>query len=490
MRRVSGLTQRLPGLAGFTRREQWLLVALMLPALIELLDSGMVAVALPRIQSEFGLRVDLLAWVVAAGMLPRVGLMPLYGHLGDRLGRKHLFTLGLWLQLAGAGLALVAPGFAWLVVGRLLQGLGGSSTPLSMALVADAFPSQRRGRALGLWNAAAPAGIIFGPVIGGVLVAWLGWRSIFAVVALGLALALAVIARAIPAGGQVAQRTRFDLGGAVLLVAALVGLLLATTTHSLVPLGTPLNLVFWAVGLGATAGLLRHAWRAPYAFLGRDVLANPYFVVPALAVNLRMVAHDGARFLLALYAADSLQLDPRGVGGLMLFYSVPLLIGVTGGGFLADRWASRLVGTAGMLGLAGGLLWIGLVPPAPLAVAPGMMLAGLAAGSSLVTFSKEAIASLGPNRVGLASGLYNTVRFAGAAAATPLLGLLLDRSLGPQSAPASHAGAYQLGFQILAVIAVLGTALAAVLPGPKEAPAPEALPPEAVPQIDVGEGKA
>ena len=89
---------------GLSAREQGLLATLMLPSAMELIDSGMLAVALPRIQAEFGVPVDVLSWVVAAGFLPRVTLMPVYGHIGDLFGKKRLFVLGLTVFLMGATL--------------------------------------------------------------------------------------------------------------------------------------------------------------------------------------------------------------------------------------------------------------------------------------------------------------------------------------------------------------------------------------------------
>ncbi len=452
--------------AGFAAREQLMLAALMMPIALELVDSGMMSVALPQIQKDFGVRVDLLAWAVAAGFLPRVALMPIYGHIGDRIGKKQLFLLGLAIHTVGAMLGIFAPSFSVLIVGRLLQGVGGSSLPLAMALIADGFAPEHRGRALGIWNSAAPGGLILGPILGGFIVETFGWHAIFIVVAAGSVVAFFLVARLVPQASRGSTNSTFDWMGAISLVITISALLLATTTGSLVPLGSPVNLAFWAVSMTAVIAVLWNAWHKPHAFIGKDILTNRRFIVPALAVNLRMFAHDGARFLLVLYLANVFGQSPSAVGLLMLFYTVPLLIGVTYGGYLADRWASRTAGTLGMIGQVAGLAWLGVAGSGAgtVALAPGMAVAGLAGGISLVSFSKEAIGSLGPERVGLASGLYNTVRFAGTAAATPLLGLLLERGFKQQVSGEAASGPYQLAFQVLTITAAVGIAVAALIP--------------------------
>ncbi|HET7087472.1 MAG TPA: MFS transporter [Anaerolineae bacterium] len=465
-------TTALSAKIGLSAREQWLLATLMLPSAMELIDSGMLAVALPRIQADFGVPVDVLSWAVAAGFLPRVTLMPVYGHIGDLFGKKRLFVLGLTVFLVGATLGIFAPSFSWLVVGRLLQGLGSSSLPLAMALIAAEFPYDRRGRALGIWNTAAPVGIILGPVLGGFIINAFGWHAMFVFVSLGSALALAATAWLLPETTSASARSGFDWVGAVSLMLVILGLLLATTTESLVPIGSPVNLAFWGISALAIVSLLRNARRKRDAFVGLDILRNRRFMSPALAVSLRMFAHDGARFLLALILANVFRQSPRSVGVQMLFYAVPLMIGVATGGYLADRWASRVVGVVGMIGQVAGLLWLAVADASlgAAALVPGMIVAGLASGMNLVALTKEAIGALGERRVGLASGLYNTIRFAGTAAATPLLGLLLASGFAQQGGDQTVSGPYQLAFGVAAGVAALGAVAAALIPAPAPTP--------------------
>jgi len=452
---------------GFSIRELSMLVALMMPTTMALIDVGMVGVALPAIQADYNVPVDLLSWVLAANFLLRVPLMPIYGRVGDVFGKKYLYLIGLAIFIGGAVFGAMAFSFGWLIFGRLLQGIGSAgSQPLSMALIAESFPAERRGRALGIWNASAPVGLMLGPVLGGLIVEGIGWHTLFVIVAALALLSLAVVAWLVPAPSRPDSLPKVDWFGAVSLALTIGGLLLATTTASVVPFGSFLNLVFWGIAGAALLSLIWNASHRPDPFIDAEVVRNRQFITPAAAVSLRMFAHDGARFIMVLYLANVFSQSPRTIGFFMLFYTIPLTIGVAYGGFLADRWPNCTVGAIGMLLLAGGIFWLSLVDPgtgAPVLV-PGLLVAGFSSGISLTPFTKTAVTALGPDRMGLASGLYNTLRFAGIAISTPLLGLLLAWGFAQYGGLQTVAEPYQLGFQLVAGVAVLGSGVAALIP--------------------------
>lgn len=454
-------------LGNFSTRELLILVALMIPTMTVLIDFGMVGVALPTIQTEFDVSVDLLSWVTAIGFLLPVPFMPIYGRLGDIFGKKPLFIIGMTTFVIGAIFGFAAPSFGWLIWGRLLQGFGSNlSLPLAMALIVEAFPQERHGRALGFWNASAPAGIMIGPVLGGFIIEEVGWRTIFVVVALFTLISLVVVVWLVPAPPKAETRSKIDWVGAIALALTLAGVLFGGTTASVVPMGSPLNLAFWSVGILAFLGLIWNATHRSNPFIGLDVLRNRRFITPAVAVSLRMSVHDGVRFVTVLYLANVFSQSPKFIGFFMLFYALPLLIGVAYGGVLADRWPSRNVGMIGMFLMAVAMLWMSLVNPEASSVilAPGLIVAGLSAGISLAPFNKTAVAALGQARIGLAAGLYNTIRFVGVAAATPLLGLLLAAGFARHGGIETVSGPYQLGFGVLAGVAVLGIGMAALIP--------------------------
>jgi predicted MFS family arabinose efflux permease len=244
--------------------------------------------------------------------------------------------------------------------------------------------------------------------------------------------------------------------------------LMATTTSSVIPFGTILNYLFWifmAIGL---AIMILNASKNPNPLFGFDDVKNPRLILPAISVSFRMIAHTGATFLLVIYLTNVFEKSPSAVGTFILFYSLSSLIGVPLGGFLADRWISRVSGSFGLSFLAIGMIWLGLIQPdgSHLILLPGMILGGLGAGLCLVSFTKEAVASLGEEKVGLASGLYNMIRFSGASISAPALGLILanafERYPGGEAVP----GPYQFAFRFLAITTIIGVIIAASIPNP------------------------
>ncbi len=453
-------------MGGFSIRERWLLIAMMAPSGFSLIASGMLSVALPAIQAEYSVPVEMLAWAVAASFLPRVPLEPIYGRLADMLGKRRLYLIGLTIFTLGTALMIPAPTFLWLVVASALQGIGMASFSIAMAMITLVFPKERRGRALGFWNASQPFGLMVGPILGGMITEWIGWRANFLLIGLACLVSLAVAVRFVPGEDKPRNTAPFDWLGAACLTTGVGSVLLAATTGSLIPFGSPVNLLLWIVAGLAFAVLIWNARTKPNPLVGTDVLRNRHFMGPSLAVNLRMFAHDGARFVLVLYMANVLGQSPSMVGWMMFLYGLPLLAGVMFGGYLADRWATRISGNIGTIGQAVGLFWMSVAATSTnlVAFAPGMIAAGFFGGACLVPFSKEAVAALGIERAGLAAGLYNMLRFAGSAAATPLLGLLLASGFQKYAGSSSVPEPYQLGFQVLAIVAVLGAAAVMIIP--------------------------
>ena len=122
----------------------------MLPLMMTIVNMTMFEVALPTIRNTFGIRADVTAWVVIAYSLPYMLFMPLYGRLGDELGKRRLFLLGITVFLTGSLLISLAPGLRLLFLGRVIQGFGTAGiTPLSLALITERFPVSIRGKALG-----------------------------------------------------------------------------------------------------------------------------------------------------------------------------------------------------------------------------------------------------------------------------------------------------------------------------------------------------
>src|SRR5437763_12721460 len=187
-------------------------------------DSTVVNVALPSIRADLGGGLAGQQWISNAYLLTLSSLILVAGSLGDLFGEKRVFTAGV----AGFGIASIfcaaAPTIEVLVAARALQGVFGALlTPAGLAVIATTFPSEERGRAVGLWTAWGGIGIVAGPLIGGQLVDSASWRWIFAVNVPLIIATLWLVARAVPASRPRAG-VRLDVAGALLCACGLAGI--------------------------------------------------------------------------------------------------------------------------------------------------------------------------------------------------------------------------------------------------------------------------
>ena len=170
-------------------RTRWTLAIVSLALFMVVLDNLIVTVALPSIRADLGASLQQLEWTVNAYTLAfAVTLIP-GAALGDRFGRKRTFLAGLALFTASSAAAALAPGAAELVAARAAQGIGGAIVaPLTLTLLAEAFPADKRGAALGIWSGISGLGIALGPLVGGAVVDGRSWQWTLHNVPLGLAL--------------------------------------------------------------------------------------------------------------------------------------------------------------------------------------------------------------------------------------------------------------------------------------------------------------
>src|SRR5689334_24033712 len=186
------------------------------------LDTTIVNIALPSLRADLHASVAGLQWVIDAYTLVLASLLVLSGSTADRIGRRRIFQTGLALSTAGSLLCSVAPGLGWLIAFRAMQAVGGSMlNPVAMSIITNTFTEPReRARAIGVWGAVVGFSMALGPLVGGVLVDSLGWRSIFWInVPVGIA-AFLLAARFVPESRAPHPR-RIDPIGQVLVLLTL-----------------------------------------------------------------------------------------------------------------------------------------------------------------------------------------------------------------------------------------------------------------------------
>jgi EmrB/QacA subfamily drug resistance transporter len=333
------------------QRSIWVIFSgLMLALLIASLDQTVVATALPTIVSDLG-GLSQLSWVVTGYLLASTVSTPLWGKLGDLYGRKRLFQAAIVIFLVGSALCGLSQNMAELILFRSLQGLGGGGLiVLVQAIIADIVPPRERGRYQGLFGAVFGLSSVAGPLLGGFFVDNLSWRWIFYINLPIGALALLVIAIALPATGQRGQHT-IDYLGTILLTAAASSLVLLTTLGgSIYPWGSAPIILLAIAGGVFIIGFVVAEQHAAEPVVPLQLFRNPVFSLSCSIGFVVGFALFGATTYLPLFLQVVNGASPTNSGLRLLPMILGVLLTSITSGQLISRWgrykAFPIVGTA------------------------------------------------------------------------------------------------------------------------------------------------
>ncbi len=426
-----------------TRRTA-LLILTSIGAFMPPLDGSILAVALPVMGAELHLSFAATLWAQATYLVTMALLLIPLGRWSDQPGRLNAYLGGAGIFTLGSLLAALAGGAPMLLLGRVVQGIGGALLgATSAALVTVAFPKEQRGKALGINVMAVYAGLSVGPPLGGFLVEHFGWRSIFLVNlpvgAMVLLWGWPLRRLELPPHG----RARIDMAGAALLACAFTALLVPLTFAShwgWVTARTwgPLVLV-----VPLLAAFLAWERRVAVPLVDLDLLqANRLFAAANLAALLNYMALYAIGLLTAAHLQLALNLKPRLAGWILLGQPLTQAILAPLAGRLSDRFGSRMLATSGMAAVALGMLLLGHFGGG---TALGPMVASLAVvGLGLAAFSapntNAVMGAVAPNQLSLAGAFLSTMRVTGMALSVALLGGIAAHDLGPGGWKALVAG--------------------------------------------------
>ena len=273
------------------RRPGWTFAIVSIALFMVVLDNLVVTNALPSIRADLGATIQSLEWTVNAYTLSYAVLLLTGAALGDRFGRRRMFVIGLGIFTAASAAAALAPTTGALIAARALQGVGAAIvTPLTLTLLADAFPAEKRGLAIGAWSGISGLGVALGPLVGGAVVEGISWHWIFWLnVPIGLAL-LPLAARRLTESHGPARS--LDLPGVGLASAGLLGIVYGIVRGS--ELGWTSTTVLGSLIAGAVliAAFLVWEARAP-----EPMLPLRFFRSRAFSVGQRRLAGDVLRRL-------------------------------------------------------------------------------------------------------------------------------------------------------------------------------------------------
>jgi EmrB/QacA subfamily drug resistance transporter len=445
------------------RRTGWTLALVSAALFMVTLDNLVVTTALPSIHRELGGGIDSLEWTVNAYTLSFAVLLLTGAALGDRFGRRRMFSVGLAIFTVGSAAAALAPSIGALVAARALQGAGGALvTPLTLTLLSEAFPAGRRGVALGIWSGISGLGVALGPVIGGAVVDGISWHWIFWLnVPIGLVIAPLARLRLAESFGPAG---RVDLGGLVLASGGLFGVVYglvranalgwtsATVLGSLV--GGAVMLVLFAIWeLRASAPMLPLRFFRSRAFSATNAVS--------LAMYFGMF---GSIFLLAQFFQIVQHYSPLQAGLRTLPWTGMPMIVAPIAGVLSDRVGSRPLMFSGLALQSVALGWLvmvlGPVTPYTSFIGP-FVLAGAGMAMVFAPAANAVLSSVRSAEAGQASGATNAIRELGGVLGIAVLASVFTAA-GGYATPALFVDGLRPAVVVGAVVLAAG-ALAALL---------------------------
>ncbi len=452
-------------------RPWWTLVGACCGLFVLMLDSTVVALALPSIRHDVGATQAGLQWVMNGYLLAITAFVVTAGRLGDVFGRKRLFVVGMCVFAAGSVVSGAAQGEAMLIGGRVLQGLGAAPMlPLSLAIVCNVFLSEQQARALGIWAGISALALGIGPLAGGALVD-LDWRLIFWINLPIAVFGVAIMSFAAPESTDPGAGRHVDLSGLVTLAVGLTAIVLALVQSRV--FGAPAIAALGVVGLASLYAFWRIEHRSHDPIVDFSLFRNgPYFGASAAAFAL-----VGTYWSVMFFQPQYLQ-DVRGhsavLSGLMIMpVTVPMIFISPFSGRLIARFGARRLMTLGMaLGVLGLLALTQVDAGSSYALLlAGYLPFGVALGLVYAPMSTAAMAAMPAEKVGIASGVLAMDRVMAGTIALAVTGAVFHALLGDDG---SFADSVAGSTWVLVALCAVGTILtwAFVRDSGRPAPAP------------------
>jgi len=458
-----------PATAGRSRLG-WVLGLTSAAYFMVVLDSVVVITALPRMQRDLHVSLSVLQWTLNAyGIAFAAGIITAAA-LGDRVGRRKMFTAGLAVFTLASACCALAPDASWLIAARTVQGLGAAVVlPLSLTILTTAFPAGRRGTIVGIYGGLAGLAVALGPIIGGAVTQGIGWHWIFWInVPVGVAAAVLGL-RLLPESYGPPQR--LDLTGAALVTGGTVALVWALTRATAAGWSSAEVIGTLAAGAALLAGFARRERSAPAPLVPPRLFAARDFAFGNLATFLM----TGAIFAAGTLVTEEFQLArgyPPVSAGLRLlpFFGTPMLISPLAGA-LSDRIGRRPIMVTGLTLLTAGLAWVawrGALDTSWIELVIALFVAGVGISMALPTVPTAVLSAVTPQDMGKASGInYMSQRFGAVFAIA--IGTAVFTSFGGYATPHTITAGFQPGLWACAIFALLATISAtATSPRPKQ----------------------
>jgi EmrB/QacA subfamily drug resistance transporter len=444
---------------------RWTLAIVSIGLFMVVLDNLVVNVALPSIQRDLHASIQSLEWTVNAYVLSYAVFLITGAALGDRFGRRRMFASGLALFTLSSAAAALAPTTAILIAARATQGLGAAIvTPLTLTLLADSFPPQRRGIALGVWSGISGVAVALGPLVGGAVVEAASWHWIFWInVPIGLALVPLALSRLTESYGP---SRRLDLPGLALASSGLFGIVFGLVRSQSQGWTSPEILIALGAGAVLVAAFVAHELRTDEPMLPMSFFSHRSFAVTN-AVSLSMYfGMFGSIFFLTQYLQNVLHNTPLEAGTKLLVWTGATMVVSPLAGFFSERYGSRPFMAAGLGLQAVALAWLASLASVHQSYASMIIPFALAGSGMAMVFAPSANAVLSAvtaRQAGQASGATNAIRELGGVLGIAVLATVFT-SHGSYASPQAFVNGLSPAMWVGVAVLTAGALVAALVP--------------------------
>ncbi|MEE8353922.1 MAG: MFS transporter [Dehalococcoidales bacterium] len=391
------------------------------------LDASIVIISLPRLTEVFDTEPSVVLWVTIAYLLASVSLMLMIGKLGDVFGKKRVYVTGFALFTVGLILCALSQTIVQLILARIVQAIGSAMVfALGNAIVTAAFPERERGKALGIVGGVVSAGLLSGPVIGGLLLGVLDWQALFylriPIGVIGVFMSWRLLRE--PPGKR--DTGRFDWAGAATLFGGLTCLLLFFNLGGTMGFAAPLVL---ALAVGAVTLLVifvRIERRAAAPILDLPLFRNPLFARGLGSMGAMFLATAAYVFLMPFYLLQGVGLQTSQAGLLLATTSATTLIVGPISGWLSDRIGSRVLCTAGTAIIGAGILLLSQLDAdsTTLAIVSRLAVVGLGLGLFSAPNNSSIMGAVPQAHLSTASAMIATTRQIGMSSGMAIAGAI------------------------------------------------------------------
>ncbi len=392
----------------------WILFTVIIGTFLGRLDQTIVNLALPKIINEYGITITSGGWIATAYILANAIFVPIWGKLGDTIGRKKVYIIGFGIFIVGSVLA----GFAWnlssMIVFRVIQAIAGSADyPTAMAILAVTFKEgKERAQALGIWSSSFAAASVFGPLLGGPLIDGFGWRSVFLInLPIGI-IGILMALRFINESKSEKKTTYFDWWGATTLGITLSSLVLVLDKGPDWGWGSLTSVIAYIITVVFAYIFIKIENKVPEPIVDLKFFKIPAFVNTLMNNFVVFMGMMGGIFLIPVFAQTFLGYDAKQTGYLFMPMAAALMIAAPLGGALSGKVQARYVIFWSTFVAGIGIFLFSFLDPksGPLAIIIPLIVMAFGMGFGMAQRTNVIASAVDEKEIGTASSILALVR--------------------------------------------------------------------------------